>query len=193
LSKPFARISGIKLLTGNLGRAIMKISALADGEDTLVEAPALVFHSQQEVEQAFQAGQLNRDLVAVLRFQGPRANGMPELHKLITWLVISMEQGYKIGLVTDGRLSGASGKVPFAIHCTPEAAAGGLLAKVEDGDIICMDARNNLLELKVSEKELAGRETVELQTRYAAQGHQVFNVLRGALSGAEEGASAIIP
>ncbi|CAK8715003.1 phosphogluconate dehydratase [Candidatus Electrothrix aarhusensis] len=192
LSKPFARISGIKLLTGNLGRAIMKISALADGEDTLVEAPALVFHSQQEVEQAFQAGQLNRDLVAVLRFQGPRANGMPELHKLITWLVISMEQGYKVGLVTDGRLSGASGKVPFAIHCTPEAAAGGLLAKVEDGDIICMDARNNLLELKVSEKELAGRETVELQTRYAAQGHQIFNVLRGALSGAEEGASAII-
>ncbi|MCI5163878.1 MAG: phosphogluconate dehydratase, partial [Candidatus Electrothrix sp. AX5] len=192
LSKPFARISGIKLLTGNLGRAIMKISALADGEDTLVEAPALVFHSQQEVEQAFQAGQLKRDLVAVLRFQGPRANGMPELHKLITWLAISMEQGYKVGLVTDGRLSGASGKVPFAIHCTPEAAAGGLLAKVEDGDIICMDARNNLLELKVSEKELAGRETVELQTRYAAQGHQIFNVLRGALSGAEEGASAII-
>ncbi len=192
LTKPFAEISGIKLLTGNLGRAIMKISALADGEDTLVEAPALVFHNQQEVEQAFQAGQLKRDLVAVLRFQGPRASGMPELHKLITWLAISMEQGYKIGLVTDGRLSGASGKVPFAIHCTPEAAVGGLLAKVKDGDFICMDARNNLLELKVSEKELAQREAVELKTRYAAQGHQLFNVLRGALSGAEEGASAIL-
>ena len=192
LTKPFARISGIKLLTGNLGRAIMKISALADGEDTLVEAPALVFHNQQEVEQAFQAGQLNRDLIAVLRFQGPRANGMPELHKLITWLAISMEQGYKIGLVTDGRLSGASGKVPFAIHCTPEAVAGGLLAKVEDGDLICMDARNNLLELKVSEDELAKREAVELKSHYAAQGHQIFNVLRGSLSSAEEGASAII-
>ena len=192
LAKPFARISGIKLLTGNLGRAIMKISALTDGENTLVEAPALVFHSQQEVEQAFQAGQLNRDLIAVVRFQGPRANGMPELHKLITCLVISMEQGYKVGLVTDGRLSGASGKVPFAIHCTPEAAAGGLLAKVEDGDIIRMDARNNLLELKVSEEELAGREAVKLKSHYAAQGHPIFNVLRGALSGAEEGASAIL-
>ncbi|MCW5205145.1 dihydroxy-acid dehydratase, partial [Desulfobulbus sp. N2] len=193
MAKPFAEISGIKLLTGNLGRAIMKISALADGEDTLVEAPALVFHNQQEVEQAFRAGQLNQDLVAVLRFQGPRANGMPELHKLITWLAISMEQGYTIGLVTDGRLSGASGKVPFAIHCTPEAAAGGLLAKVKDGDLICMDARHNLLELKVPEDELAEREAVELKTRYAAQGHQLFNVLRRALSGAEEGASAIIP
>ncbi|MCI5126355.1 MAG: hypothetical protein D3925_18235 [Candidatus Electrothrix sp. AR5] len=192
LVKPFAEISGIKLLTGNLGRAIMKISALADGEDTVVEAPALVFHNQQEVEQAFQAGQLKRDLVAVLRFQGPRANGMPELHKLITWLAISMEQGYTIGLVTDGRLSGASGKVPFAIHCTPEAAAGGLLAKVKDGDIIRMDACKNLLELKVSEEELASREAVELKSHYAAQGHQLFNVLRRALSGAEEGASAIL-
>jgi phosphogluconate dehydratase len=192
LAQPFARISGIKLLTGNLGRAIMKISALADGEDTLVEAPAMVFHSQQEVEQAFQAGRLHRDLVAVLRFQGPRANGMPELHKLITWLAISMERGYTIGLVTDGRLSGASGKVPFAIHCTPEAAAGGLLSKVKDGDIIRMDARNNLLELKVSEEILAGREAAELQTRYTDQGHQIFSVLRNALSGAEEGASAII-
>lgn len=192
LTQPFARISGIKLLSGNLGRAIMKISALVDGEDTLVEAPALVFHNQQEVEQAFQAGQLNRDLVAVLRFQGPRANGMPELHKLITWLAISMERGYTIGLVTDGRLSGASGKVPFAIHCTPEAAAGGLLAKVEDGDIIRMDARNNLLELKVSEEILAGRKAAELQTRYTDQGHQIFSVLRNALSGAEEGAGAIL-
>ncbi|MGB5686084.1 MAG: dihydroxy-acid dehydratase, partial [Candidatus Electrothrix sp.] len=191
LAKPFARISGIKLLTGNLGRAIMKISALADGENTLVEAPALVFHNQQEVEQAFQAGRLNRNLVAVLRFQGPRANGMPELHKLITWLAISMERGYTVGLVTDGRLSGASGKVPFAIHCTPEAAAGGLLAKVKDGDIIRMDARNNLLKLKVSEEELAQRQAVELTSSYQGQGHQIFNVLRSALSGAEEGASAL--
>ncbi|WP_446009104.1 phosphogluconate dehydratase [Candidatus Electrothrix sp.] len=192
LGKPFASISGIKLLSGNLGRAIMKISALADGEDTVVEAPALVFHSQQELEQAFHEGLLYRDVVAVLRFQGPRANGMPELHKLITWLAISMEQGYKVGLVTDGRLSGASGKVPFAIHCTPEAAAGGLLAKVQDGDIICMDARNNLLELKVAEEELAQRQAVELTTSYQAQGHPIFSVLRNALSGAEQGASAII-
>ncbi|MCI5158626.1 MAG: phosphogluconate dehydratase, partial [Candidatus Electrothrix sp. AUS1_2] len=190
--KPFAPISGIKLLFGNLGRAIMKISALADGEETLVEAPAMVFQSQQELEQAFHAGRLNRDLVAVVRFQGPRANGMPELHKLITWLAISMERGYKVGLVTDGRLSGASGKVPFAIHCTPEAAAGGLLAKVQDGDMICMDARNNLLELRVSEEELEKREAVQLTSFYEEQGHSIFSVLRKALSGAEEGAGAIL-
>ncbi|MCI5121130.1 MAG: phosphogluconate dehydratase, partial [Candidatus Electrothrix sp. AUS4] len=192
LAQPFAAISGIKLLSGNLGRAIMKISALADGEDTLVEAPAQVFQSQQEVEQAFHAGRLNQDLVAVVRFQGPRANGMPELHKLITWLAISMERGYTVGLVTDGRLSGASGKVPFAIHCTPEAVAGGLLAKVQDGDVIRMDARRNLLKLKVSEEVLEKREPAELTVRYEAQGHQIFSVLRNALSGAEEGASAIM-
>jgi phosphogluconate dehydratase len=192
MNKPFAPISGIKLLSGNLGRAIMKISALADGEDTVIEAPALIFHNQQEVEQAFHDGLLNRDMVAVVRFQGPQANGMPELHKLITWLAISMEQGYQVGLVTDGRLSGASGKVPFAIHCTPEAVAGGLLARVQDGDLIRMDARNNLLELKVAEEELAQRQAVELTTSYQGQGHPIFSVLRRALSGAEEGASAIM-
>jgi phosphogluconate dehydratase len=117
---------------------------------------------------------------------------MPELHKLITWLAISMEQGYQVGLVTDGRLSGASGKVPFAIHCTPEAAAGGLLAKVENGDLIRMDARNNLLELKVDEKELAQRQAAKLTVSYQGQGHPIFSVLRRALSGAEQGASAIM-
>ncbi|MCI5145627.1 MAG: phosphogluconate dehydratase, partial [Candidatus Electrothrix sp. AR3] len=195
LADPFAPISGIKLLSGNLGRAILKISALADGEDTLVEAPALVFASQQEVELAFKAGQLQRDLVAVVRFQGPRANGMPELHKLITWLSISMDQGYKVGLVTDGRLSGASGKVPFAIHCTPEALVGGLLAKVQDGDIICMDARNNLLELKVDARLLAQREVAQpdFRSSQTAPGQQMFASLRRILSGAEEGASLLFP
>ena len=119
LDKPFAVVSGLKLLSGNLGRAIMKISALADGEHTCVEAPAMVFSSQHELEQAFKAGKMNHDLIAVVRFQGPRANGMPELHKLLTPLAILMEQGYNVGLVTDGRLSGASGKVPFAIHNIP--------------------------------------------------------------------------
>ncbi len=193
LASPFARISGIKLLSGNLGRAIMKISALVDGEDTLVEAPAMVFASQQEVEQAFKAGQLNRDLVAVVRFQGPKANGMPELHKLITWLSIAMDQGHKVGLVTDGRLSGASGKVPFAIHCTPEALADGLLAKVEDGDIIRIDARNNQLELKVTAEVLDQRKAAkhEPDLRHHAPGHQLFAPLRNMLSGAEEGASVL--
>ena len=193
VAKPFAAIGGIKVLSGNMGRAIMKISALADGENTLVEAPAVVFNNKRALEDAFYADKLNRDLVAVVRFQGPQANGMPELHKLITFLSIVMDRGYKVGLVTDGRLSGASGKVPFAIHCTPEAFCGGMLAKVQDGDIIRMDARNNVLELKVTEQELAGREYVDPdfgKNRYG-QGRQIFAPLRKDLLGAEEGGSSI--
>ena len=190
---PFEVQGGIKVLSGNLGRAIMKISALADGEQTFVEAPAMVFNSQQELEDAFKADKLNRDLVAVVRFQGPRANGMPELHKLITHLSITMDRGFKVGLVTDGRLSGASGKVPFAIHCTPEAVAGGLLAKVQDGDMITMDAHNSILELKVSEEELAKRTpcTPNLDHARYGLGRQIFAPLRKSLLGAEEGASSI--
>ncbi|WP_417910078.1 phosphogluconate dehydratase [Candidatus Electronema sp. PJ] len=191
LAKPFALISGIKVLSGNLGRAIMKISALLDGENTCVEAPAMVFSSQLALEQAFNAGQMQRDLVAVLRFQGPRANGMPELHKLITFLSILMDQGYQVGMVTDGRLSGASGKVPFAIHCTPEALAGGLLAKVEDGDLIRMDAKNNLLELKVDAVTLAKRTPATPPGEPSGLGQQIFAPLRRVLAGAEEGASGI--
>ncbi|MGR0481724.1 MAG: phosphogluconate dehydratase [Candidatus Electronema sp. V4] len=192
LDTPFALVSGIKVLSGNLGRAIMKISALADGENACVEAPAMVFSSQLELEQAFKDGRMNRDLVAVLRFQGPRANGMPELHKLITFLSILMDQGHKVGLVTDGRLSGASGKVPFAIHCTPEALAGGLIGKVQDGDMIRMDARSNLLELKVSQEILAERQPAPPPPESAAPGHAIFAALRRVLSGAEEGASAVL-
>lgn len=193
VAKPFAAMGGIKVLSGNLGRAIMKISALADGEHTYVEAPAMVFNSQQELEDAFRADRLNHDMVAVVRFQGPRANGMPELHKLITFLSITMNRGHKVGLVTDGRLSGASGKVPFAIHCTPEAAAGGMLARVQNGDIIAMDPHNNVLELKVDEKKLAEREPNEfnLSSNRYGLGRQIFAPLRNNLLGAEEGASSI--
>lgn len=193
VDKPFMQTGGIKVLSGNLGRAIMKISALAQGEDALVEAPAMIFENQRELEEAFKADKLNRDLIAVVRFQGPRANGMPELHKLITYLSITMDRGYKVGLVTDGRLSGASGKVPFAIHCTPEAISGGMLAKVQDGDIILMDARNNLLELKVDDQELDAREYAIPNfggDRYSL-GSQIFATLRKDLLGAEEGASSI--
>ena len=190
---PFATMGGIKVLSGNLGRAIMKISALADGDDTLVEAPAMVFNSQHELEEAFNADNLNRDMVAVVRFQGPQANGMPELHKLITYLSITMDRGYTVGLVTDGRLSGASGKVPFAIHCTPEAFCGGMLAKVRDGDIIRMDARNNALELKVDDQELVERDYAapDLESQRFGLGRQIFAPLRKDLLGAEEGASSI--
>lgn len=193
ITKPFASMGGIKVLSGNLGRAIMKISALADGEKTLVEAPAMVFNSQYELEEAFDAGKLNRDLVAVVRFQGPQANGMPELHKLITYLSITMDRGYTVGLVTDGRLSGASGKVPFAIHCTPEAFCGGMLAKIEDGDLIRMDAHNSVLKLKVDNQELANRAyaTPDLKTHRYGLGRQIFAPLRKDLLGAEEGASSI--
>ncbi len=193
ISRPFETQGGIKVLSGNLGRAIMKISALADGEKTFVEAPAMVFNSQQELEDAFQADKLNRDMVAVVRFQGPRANGMPELHKLITHLSITMDRGHQVGLVTDGRLSGASGKVPFAIHCTPEAATGGLIGRVQDGDIICMDAHNSILELKVDKEDLAKREAFpyNLDASRHGLGRQIFAPLRKDLLGAEEGASSI--
>ncbi len=193
VEKPFAAMGGIKVLSGNLGRAVMKISALKDGEKTLVEAPAMVFNSQHELEEAFKADKLDRDMVAVVRFQGPRANGMPELHKLITLLSIIMDRGYTVGLVTDGRLSGASGKVPFAIHCTPEAARGGMLAKVRDGDIIRMDAHNNTLELKVAEQKLTERESAspDLDSSRYGHGRQIFAPLRKKLSDAEEGASSI--
>lgn len=193
VDKPFAAMGGIKVLSGNMGRAIMKISSLADGENTLVEASAMVFNSQHELEEAFKGDKLNRDLVAVVRFQGPQANGMPELHKLITYLSITMDRGYNVGLVTDGRLSGASGKVPFAIHCTPEAFCGGMLAKVQDGDIIRMDARNNVLELGVDNKELVDRDYAAPnleQSRYGL-GRQIFAPLRKDLLGAEEEASSI--
>jgi len=193
IDTPFETMGGIKVLSGNLGRAIMKISALADGEKTLVEAPAMVFNSQHELEEAFHADRLNRDLVAVVRFQGPQANGMPELHKLITYLSIIMDRGYMVGLVTDGRLSGASGKVPFAIHCTPEAFCGGMLAKIQDGDIIRMDAHNSVLELKVDNKELVEREYAapDLENHRYGLGRQIFAPLRKDLLGAEEGASSI--
>lgn len=193
LTQPFATMGGIKVLSGNLGRAIMKISALIDGEKTYVKAPAMVFNSQQELEEAFTRGRLNQDLVAVIRFQGPRANGMPELHKLITYLSITMDRGHRVGLVTDGRLSGASGKVPFAIHCTPEAISGGLLNKVEDGDIIVMDAHNNILALEVDAEELDKRQphTPDLHTVRHGLGRQIFAPLRKNLMGAEEGGCSI--
>jgi phosphogluconate dehydratase len=190
---PFASTGGIRILSGNLGRAVIKSSALSNGVDTLVEAPAMVFNSQHELAEAFNAGQLDRDLVAVVRFQGPRAIGMPELHKLITFLSIVMERGYTVGLVTDGRLSGASGKVPSAIHLTPEAAVGGVLSKVLDGDIIRIDVRAKQLELKVSPDVLNAREVVshDLSSHHIGLGREIFTTMRNHLCGAEQGARSI--
>ncbi len=193
VDRPFSASGGLKLVNGNLGRAVMKVSALPDGVDTVVEAPALVFHTQAELVEAFRQGHLDRDLVAVVRFQGPQANGMPELHKLITPLSVVMDRGFRVAMITDGRLSGASGKVPAAIHLTPEAFCGGAIAKVRDGDIIRLDARAGTLELRVPDEELSGRPCAEADLRAArfGTGRQIFAPLRRDLLGAEEGASSL--
>jgi phosphogluconate dehydratase len=193
LRRPFSPTGGLKVLSGNLGRAVIKVSSLADGPATVVEAPAMVFHTQEELAAAFRAGRLNRDLVAVVRFQGPRATGMPELHKLITPLSIVMDHGHRVAMVTDGRLSGASGKVPAAIHVTPEALCGGLLAKVRDGDVIRVDVGAGRLELLLDDATLAARDYADPGVRDVRYGfgRQIFAPLRGSLQSAEAGASSI--
>jgi phosphogluconate dehydratase len=193
LRQPFSPTGGLKLLTGNLGRAVIKVSALADGADTVVEAPAMVFQTQDELAAAFREGRLNRDFVAVVRFQGPQANGMPELHKLITPLSVAMGHGHRVAMVTDGRLSGASGKVPAAIHVSPEALCGGLLAKIQDGDVIRVDVPAGRLDLLVDHETLKARAYADpgvRAVRYGA-GRQIFAPLRGSMQGAEEGGSSI--
>jgi phosphogluconate dehydratase len=193
LAQPFSPTGGLKVVSGNLGRAVIKVSALADGAETKIEAPAMVFDTQAGLEEAFRAGKLDRDVVAVIRFQGPQATGMPELHKLITPLSVVMGRGFRVAMVTDGRLSGASGKVPAAIHVTPEALCGGLLAKVRDGDLIRLDVAAGVLELLVDAAELAKREYAEAdlgEQRYGV-GRQIFAALRSDMLGAEEGASSL--
>jgi phosphogluconate dehydratase len=193
VDRPFEDSGGLKVLSGNLGRAVIKTSALQDGARTFLEAPAAVFDDQHELVEAFERGELERDLVAVVRFQGPQAIGMPELHKLITPLSVLLHRGFKVGLVTDGRLSGASGVVPSAIHVTPEAFCGGFLAKVRDGDLIRIDAEGGLLELLVGEEDLKGRPwaEVDLEGHRKGMGRQIFAPLRANMMGAEEGASSI--
>ena len=192
-SMPFDRLGGLKVLKGNLGQAVMKISALKDREETFLEEMALIFESQQELEKAFREGRLYRNFIAVVRFQGPRANGMPELHKLITFLSIIMDKGFSCGLLTDGRLSGASGKVPFAIHLTPEAQVGGPISRLRDGDVIRMDAKRGTLDCLVGTRELMEREPVRMKDEVKGPdlGRSIFSVLRRNLSGASQGASAI--
>lgn len=191
-ASPFESHGGTKVLTGNLGRAVMKTSAVP-ADNQIIEAPAVVFHSQHDVVPAFEAGKLDKDCVVVVRYQGPRAIGMPELHKLMPPLGVLMDRGLKVALVTDGRLSGASGKVPSAIHVTPEAYSGGLLAKVRDGDMVRVNGKTGELTLLVDEAELASRELVhpDLSELHDGSGREMFAALREQLSGAEEGASCI--
>ena len=190
--KPFSNTGGLSLLTGNLGRAVIKISAVPEDRH-IIEAPALVFSTQEELLAAFKAGQLERDFVAVVRFQGPRANGMPELHKLTPPLAVLQGKGFKVALVTDGRMSGASGKVPAAIHVSPEALADGPLGKVRDGDIIRLDAVAGTLNALLDPAVWAQREHASLSHEHAeinahGLGRELFGGMRRLVRSAEEGA-----
>ncbi|NKD77269.1 phosphogluconate dehydratase [Haematospirillum sp. H1815] len=188
IGRPFAPDGGLKVLSGNLGRAVIKTSAVKP-ENRVVEAPCRVFNSQEAMLQAFQAGELNRDVVCVVRFQGPKANGMPELHKLTPLLGVLQDLGYKVALVTDGRMSGASGKVPAAIHVTPEALNTGMIGYVQDGDIIRLDAVAGVLELKVEPSLLHARSapSAPVDQRFGT-GRELFAPFRQLAGGAEEGA-----
>ena len=191
-SAPFSATGGLKLLQGKLGRGVIKVSSVPQ-DRWVVAAPARVFDSQEDLQAAFKAGELDRDVVCVVRWQGPQANGMPELHKLTPPLSVLQGKGFRVALVTDGRMSGASGKVPAAIHISPEAAVGGPLARVRDGDFIVLDAQVGTLDVQVSAEEWAAREPAALpqvlrEGNATGLGRELFaGMRRGALS-AEEGA-----
>jgi len=191
-SQPFSVHGGLKLLTGNLGRSVIKISAVPDDRH-VVEAPCRVFDSQADLQQAFAAGELNRDVVCVVRWQGPQANGMPELHKLTPPLAVLQGKGFKVALVTDGRMSGASGRVPAAIHVSPEAAAGGALAMVQDGDRIRLDSVAGTLQVLVDAADWAARVPATMPTNLRegnglGAGRELFAAMRRNALGAEQGA-----
>ncbi|MFI4934009.1 MAG: phosphogluconate dehydratase [Caulobacterales bacterium] len=190
VDNPFDAEGGLRIAAGALGRAVIKTSAVKP-EHRVIEAPAICFDDQDELLQAFQRGELDRDFVAVVRFQGPRANGMPELHALTPALGVLLDRGRKVALVTDGRMSGASGKVPAAIHVTPEAAAGGPLAKVRDGDVIRLDAYSGQLTIKVDERELTAREPAPRPAPGFGYGRELFGWARAAVGPADEGACTL--
>ena len=195
-SSPFSATGGLKLLQGNLGRSVIKISAVPETLH-VIEAPARVFDSQDALQAAFKAGELEKDLVCVVRWQGPQANGMPELHKLTPPLAVLQGKGFKVALVTDGRMSGASGKVPAAIHVSPEAAAGGPLAKVLDGDLIRLDGVAGTLQVLVPEVEWNARPLAQMPESLRAangrgMGRELFTHMRRNAHPAEEGACTLL-
>ncbi|WP_165727416.1 phosphogluconate dehydratase [Pseudoalteromonas sp. 31A1] len=190
VSNPFSKQGGLQLLTGNLGKAVIKVSAVAI-EHQVVTAPAKVFSSQGALQDAYTRGELNQDFIAVLKEQGPKAKGMPELHKLTPVMATLQDEGFKVAIVTDGRMSGASGKVPAAIHLAPEAVEGGIIAKIREGDLVTLDAPNGILKVHVSDEELAKREA-ELSQPSATfgTGRELFTGFRNIVSSADLGASA---
>ncbi|MDO4227575.1 phosphogluconate dehydratase [Neisseria sp.] len=191
-SRPFSPDGGLRLMKGNIGRGVIKVSAVKDSQ-RIIEAPAIVFNDQKEVLAAFERGELERDFVCVVRFQGPRANGMPELHKLTPPLAILLDRGFKVALLTDGRMSGASGKVPAAIHMSPEALLGGGIGKIRTGDLIRFDSVTGELTALVDEKEWAARETPEhdLSKNHYGVGRELFAGFRSITSSAETGAMSL--
>ncbi|MDR6898951.1 phosphogluconate dehydratase [Rhizobium miluonense] len=192
IDTPFQSNGGLKMLRGNIGKAVIKISAVKP-ERHIIEAPAVIFHDQLEMQQAFKDGKLNRDFVAVVRFQGPKANGMPELHKLTPALGVLQDRGFRVALLTDGRMSGASGKVPAAIHVTPEAVEGGPIARIREGDIIRIDAIAGTLEVLVDAADMAEREPVvaDLSENEFGMGRELFAPFRQAAGPADQGASVL--
>ncbi|QRM54268.1 phosphogluconate dehydratase [Sinorhizobium sp. BG8] len=192
IDAPFQKTGGLKMLTGNLGSAVIKISAVKP-ERHVIEAPAKVFHDQLELNEAFKNGELTGDFVAVVRFQGPKANGMPELHKLTTILGILQDRGQRVALLTDGRMSGASGKVPAAIHVTPEAVDGGAIARIVNGDIIRLDAVAGTLNVLVDEATLSVRPipSVDLEANAFGMGRELFAPFRAVAGPADRGASVL--
>jgi phosphogluconate dehydratase len=189
-TKPFSPTGGLKLLKGNLGQSIIKISAVKP-KHRFIEAPARVFKSQSQLQGAFKTGALTTDMVAVLRFAGPRAIGMPELHRLTPPLGVLLDRGLKVALLTDGRMSGASGKVPAAIHLTPEAICDGPIARIRDGDMIRLDAENGTLDVLVDEAEFSARTPAraDLSDQHEGMGRELFAGLRALVGPADEGAS----
>ncbi|MFI4964022.1 MAG: phosphogluconate dehydratase [Caulobacterales bacterium] len=187
---PFQAEGGLRLLNGPLGRAVIKTSAVKP-EHLVIEAPAIVFEDQDDLQAAYHRGELERDFVAVVRFQGPRANGMPELHNLTPPLGVLLDKGFKVALVTDGRMSGASGKVPAALHLTPEAADGGPLAYVRDGDLIRLDAHKGTLEIKVARNDLMSRDRAPGRPSQPGYGRELFGLMRRAAGPADAGACTL--
>ncbi|MDP4943888.1 MAG: phosphogluconate dehydratase [Alishewanella sp.] len=192
VDKPFKAHGGLQVLSGNVGRSVMKTSSLRPGTE-IVKAPAVVFHSQHELDAAFKAGELDKDCVVVVRFQGPKACGMPELHKLTPPLGVLQDKGFKVALVTDGRMSGASGKVPAAIHVTPEALDGGNIARINNGDMLLVDGESGKLEVLVDAKEFAARPVAvaDMAPNLYGMGREMFGAMRQQLTGAEQGACSL--
>ncbi|MFT4938483.1 MAG: phosphogluconate dehydratase [Paraglaciecola sp.] len=192
IAKPFKPDGGLSVLTGNIGRAVMKTSALREPHCHII-APAVVFDDPNELNAAFQAGELNKDCIVVVPFQGPSAIGMPELHSLTPPLGVLQDKGFKVALVTDGRMSGASGKVPAAIHVTPEASKGGLLAKVKTGDMIELNTESGEINLLLDDAELEARElrVMDFSSHQIGMGREMFAGMRSTLTGAEQGACSL--